>query len=164
MTRELKRLNAFAPSRNQRLSPEVYAEAGIPVSFTLRAYRGRPFAANPDVCAVVIELLRTMRREHGCWVGAYCLMPDHLHFIAGTDHDDVSVLRFVDRFKGRTTNASWEHGWEGRLWQKRSHDHVIRQREGVDAVSQYILENPVRAGLVAAPEDWPWSGIIDDHR
>jgi putative transposase len=102
-----------------------------------------------------------MRSEYRCWVGAYCLMPDHLHFVAGPQEDGACVLTFLARFMGKSTNMSWRHGWSGKLWQKRGHDHVIRLVERMDEVYAYVRDNPVRAGLVEDASDWPWSGIID---
>ena len=109
----------------------------------------------------VVALLASMRSEYDCWVGAYCLMPDHLHFVSGSKREGSSVLTFVERFKGKTTNSSWQLGWSGKLWQKRRHDHVLRSAESLDDIYDYILQNPVRAGLVDSPEAWPWSGILD---
>jgi REP element-mobilizing transposase RayT len=130
--------------RNKPLDAAIYAEAGNAVLITIRAYRGRPFAGNPVLCRTTIDLLTEMRGEYGCWVGAYCLMPDHLHFVAGPQEDGRSVLTFVDRFKGKSTNRSWPCGWSGRLWQTRCHDHVIRSAEGLEEVYGYVLNNPVR--------------------
>jgi REP element-mobilizing transposase RayT len=150
-----------ASARNQPLPAEAYATAGTAVAFTVRAYRERPFEANPALCSAVIELLREARTQYGCWVGAYCLMPDHLHLVAGPLEGGSSVLIFLNRFKGKSTNTSWRHNWEGRLWQSRFHDHVLRSSEALADISRYVLENPVRAGLVEAAEDWPWSGVMD---
>jgi putative transposase len=131
------------------------------VLFTLRSYSGAPFADNPALCDCVTGLLAEMRGEYGCWVGAFCLMPDHLHFVAGSEREGGSVLTFLERFKGKSTNRSWNHGWSGRLWQRRAHDHVLRSAERLDEMYAYILNNPVRAGLVDAPEAWRWSGVLD---
>ena len=46
------------------------------------------------------------------------------------------------------------------LWQKGYHDHVLRREEHIGAVARYIFANPVRAGLVEAIEDYPYSGGI----
>jgi len=161
MPKVIRKLDHYAPPRNQRLPAEVYEQAGTAVLFTLRAYAGKPFHENRGLCDCVVGLLTEMRREYGCWVGAYCLMPDHLHFVAGPSDEGVSVLTFVARFTGKSTNASWRHGWSGKLWQKRGHDHVIRIAERMDEVYDYILANPVRAGLVEDAADWAWAGVLD---
>jgi REP element-mobilizing transposase RayT len=157
-------LTPFSAPRNRPLPPEVYSTVGSAVLLTVRAYRGQPFKGNDLLCQVVVDYLSAMRGEYGCWVGAYCLMPDHLHLVSGPISEGCSVLQFLHRFKGKTTNASWTCGWTGRLWQSRSHDHVIRRAEALQDIYAYILENPVRAGLVEPADDWPWSGVLDSEK
>lgn len=156
-------LTTYTPPRNRPLVTSAYSTEGSCAFLTIRADRGRPFERNETLCARVIELLAEMRGEYGCWVGAYCVMPDHLHFVAGTREDGASVLTFVERFKGKTTNESWKCGWSGKLWQKRQHDHVLRSAESLDDIYEYILNNPVRAELVEHAEQWRWSGILDEQ-
>jgi REP element-mobilizing transposase RayT len=45
-----------------------------------------------------------------------------------------------------------------RLWQRYGYEHVLRNDEAAVSVARYILENPVRAGIVGAVEDYPFSG------
>ena len=87
-------------------------------------------------------------------------MPDHLHFLVRPQREGASVLKFTDQFKGKTTNRSWNLGWQGKLWQPRYYDHIVRQDESLRAIAGYILANPVRAGLVDSPDQWDWSGLI----
>jgi hypothetical protein len=47
-------------------------------------------------------------------------------------------------------------GRKGRLWQPESFDRVLRSSESLDAKMEYLLENPVRAGLEARWTDYPW--------
>lgn len=44
----------------------------------------------------------------------------------------------------------------GRVWQDESFDHILRGNESLKEKVRYILENPVRAGLVKSPPDYPW--------
>jgi REP element-mobilizing transposase RayT len=85
-------------------------------------------------------------------------MPNHLHFLISPAKDGVSILDFTHQYKGKTTNLSWKLGWKGILWQPRFYDHIVRAEEDLQAIAEYILENPVRKGLVASAEDWQWSG------
>jgi hypothetical protein len=47
---------------------------------------------------------------------------------------------------------------QNRLWQRYGYEHVLRNDEATMSVARYILENPVRAGLVARVEDYPFAG------
>jgi hypothetical protein len=48
-------------------------------------------------------------------------------------------------------------GRQGAFWQDESYDRVIRDSEEFDRVISYVLENPVKAGLVSEWGKWPWS-------
>ncbi len=89
-------------------------------------------------------------------------MPNHTHFVCGPDGEDASVKALTDRVKGATTNASWLTGWKGVLWQRRFHDSELENADALSAASEYVLNNPGRAGLVDAPGDWEWSGVMDE--
>ena len=45
----------------------------------------------------------------------------------------------------------------GKFWQHESYDHVVRDEAELKRIRQYVLNNPVKAGLVAEFQDWPWS-------
>ncbi len=52
-------------------------------------------------------------------------------------------------------------GYRGRLWQKGFFDHLLRGHESRSEKWVYIRDNPVRAGLCAAGDDWPFAGYVD---
>jgi putative transposase len=151
----------FSPRKNARLPVEVYSEEGRRFHLTARALPGTSPFTHPERCRLVIEQLRVRRLALGCWVGAYCVMPDHLHFVGGPGTNGCSVLQFVEQVKGASTNACWTAGWTGKLWQPGCYDVLLNGENEVLAAGEYILMNPVRAGFVEDPEDWPWSGWMD---
>ena len=71
------------------------------------------------------------------------------------------VLDHLGRFKSFTTNAAWKFGFRGALWQKSSYDRVFDMEKPFEEVVQYVLDNPVRKGLVADWEQWPYAKIVD---
>jgi len=151
----------YHPAKNQRLNLALYTEANRITFFTIRAYLNqKPFAKN-DICQMIIDTLQAEQTRLGCLVYTYCLMTDHLHYLSSPKQDGNSILKFTDQFKGKTTNESWKLGWKGKLWQPRSYDHIVRAEEDLREIARYILNNPVRAGLVAHAEDWPWSGHLN---
>jgi putative transposase len=152
----------FSPRTLHRLPEERYSQQGSAFLITIRArYGTRPFAV-PQRAKIVVEALADQRQKVGCWVGAYCVMPDHAHFVCGPDREGASVKLLADRVKGASTNASWRTGWDGVLWQQRFHDSELEEADAVNAACEYVLNNPVRAGLVEAPEDWGWGGVMDE--
>jgi REP element-mobilizing transposase RayT len=63
--------------------------------------------------------------------------------------------------KGYTTRQSWRLGCKGELWQARFYDHVLRKSADGSQIALYILENPVRKGLVAEAAEYRYSGMPD---
>ena len=151
----------YIPPKNPRLDRELYARAGQVGFFTLAGYgKTVPFTA-PELNDAVVAVLLAERDRMRIDLYAYCLMPDHLHILVSPREDGSCMLTFVDRFKGKSTNVSWEHGWQGKLWQKRSYDHLVRNSEELRSIAQYVLDNPVRAGLAETYEDYLWMGVPD---
>ena len=98
---------------------------------------------------------------HGAELGrfllhAYAIMPNHVHILL---EPYVPLAKISGPLKGVAAcdiNASL--GRTGKpLWQDESFDHWIRNPAEFERVRSYIEWNPVRAGLVARPEDWKWS-------
>lgn len=116
------------PPKNRRLEADFYFRVGVYTFITLRAtLETNPFTQS-SLAAMVVTLLREEASRLACHLHAYCLMPDHLHDLISPAQEGVSVLRFTDRFKGKSTHYSWKVGWQGRLWQPRSYDHILRGR------------------------------------
>ncbi len=90
------------------------------------------------------------------------VMPDHVHIIFTPLVDQeamevCSLAEIMNAIKGASAHRiNKALGRRGRVWQSESFDHVVRSSEGLDAKIQYVLENPVRRGLVAEWTDYPW--------
>ena len=88
---------------------------------------------------------------------AYCFMPDHLHLLVEGCSEDADLQRFVKIGKQRVVYSLREdHGVRG-VWQEGFHDWVLRSDQITEDVVRYILNNPIRAGLVEKPGDYPFS-------
>jgi putative transposase len=120
--------------------------------------RRRLFVDPATVEQVGVHFLQASAAEKVA-VLAYCFMPDHLHLLVEGLAEDANVDRFITRAK--QASGYWfnrQHG--GRLWQKTSWDRVLRRDEDTLTVIRYTLDNPVRAGIVAAGIDYPFSGSM----
>jgi len=84
-------------------------------------------------------------------------MPDHIHLFV-TGGPDFVLSRWVGGLKRAIAIALVCHARE--LWQLGFFDHVLRSDESYAEKWQYVLENPVRAGLVREMEEWPHQGEI----
>jgi putative transposase len=78
----------------------------------------------------------------------FLLMPDHLHLIVGfpTAEDMSNVIRDWKRLTARRAGINWQRNY---------FDHRVRPEEGLQQKTDYIRNNPVRAGLIGSAEDWP---------
>ena len=89
-------------------------------------------------------------------------MPDHVHIIFvplldELEREMVSLARITQAMKSASAhNINRLLGREGCVWQEESFDHVLRCSESLDHKIDYVLNNPVRAGLVTTPADYPW--------
>ena len=89
-----------------------------------------------------------------CW--NYCMMPNHYHVTLQPTRANFSEA--VKRLNSRY--ASWwnrRHSRVGHTFQGRFKDQIVGEESYLLTLSRYVVMNPVRAGLVARPEDWPWS-------
>jgi REP-associated tyrosine transposase len=96
----------------------------------------------------------------GVLVGRYVLMPDHVHCFAGFRPDSLSVSRWIQSLKVKLAEVLLKNGCSAPYWQKGFFDHVLRSAESYAEKWEYVRLNPVRAGLVERPEDWPYQGEI----
>jgi REP element-mobilizing transposase RayT len=90
----------------------------------------------------VVHTLQTEHAADRAMTLAFVVMPDHLHWLL-TLGSSVSLSQVV-----RTVKSVVAHHLGGRVWQQGFHDHAVRAEEDLPAMSRYIVNNPVRAGLV----------------
>ena len=87
---------------------------------------------------------------------AYCYMPDHLHILVSGEVES-SLSEYVRLFK-QLSGYSFKQERKVALWQISYYDHVLRRDEDVAEVARYIWHNPVEAGLVDTPSQYPYAG------
>jgi putative transposase len=83
-------------------------------------------------------------------------MPNHVHLLFTSRIDVSTLMKSLKRFTAREGNRML--ALTGRpFWQDESYDRLVRDDAEFGRISRYIEWNPVKAGLVAAPELFPWS-------
>ena len=101
--------------------------------------------------------------DHGTKLWACCavIMPEHVHMVmapmrdaAGQTYGMSEVLKGIKGASARSVNAAL--GRTGPVWQPESFDHALRRHEKVVEKVDYICQNPVRRGLAASPDEYPW--------
>jgi putative transposase len=118
--------------------------------------RRRHFTSHDVVLAVRSQFVRP-DAERAFAVLAYCFMPDHLHLLVEGASPTADLVVFVSTFKQCAAYAVRD--WiRGRLWQRGYFDRILRAGDDAVDVARYIVANPVRAGLVQSPADYPFLG------
>jgi len=118
-------------------------------------YRRTPILAGNE--RLLLDAFNRVKRRRSFVILAWAVMPDHFHAILIPHQNDLSditrqvKLSFSRRYKRIRPEI------QGRLWQYRFWDHVIRDVEDMRRHIQYIHFNSVKHGLVADPAEYPWS-------
>jgi REP element-mobilizing transposase RayT len=160
--------------------------------------RRRIFEDAPFAREAVVLLLQSAS-THCFAIPAYCLMPDHVHFVAVGEADHSYLPTFIKSWNTQTGFA-WRHRGDSSdhvpgggdkplglsiraqgggdkplrggdkplglsiahrpkpLWQPGYYDQVLHEGEPILGVARYVVMNPVRAGLVADPRDYEFTG------
>jgi len=88
-------------------------------------------------------------------VHGFVLMPDHFHLLLRLNRGSLAQeMASFSKFTGRRINNLL--GGAGSFWQEGYYEHAIRSEDDLRDILTYILQNPVRAGLVNVPEAWPY--------
>jgi putative transposase len=105
----------------------------------------------------MLSLLEEHSMVQGVDVHAYVLMGNHLHLLLTPRRDGALslMMQSVGRSYVRAFNQA--HGRTGTLWEGRYRSSVIQTERYLLTCMAYIDLNPVRAGMVEAPENYPWS-------
>ena len=127
---------------------------------TFSCYRRRPRLNHEARYQVFLEKLERIRRQFSFRLYGYVLMPEHVHLLLS--EPDLSVLSdAIHSLKLATAKSMPKVGQQepAQFWQKRYYDRNIGDHEEFVEKLRYVHRNPVKRGLVARPEDWPWSSF-----
>ena len=121
-----------------------------------RAESGPRYLERAEIAALVVEAMeyRAVAGEYD--LHSWVIMSNHVHLLI-TPHVPVpKVMQSLKRFTARQANLIL--GFTGlRFWQDECYDRLVRDGTEFERIKRYIEWNPVRAGLVASPEEFFWS-------
>lgn len=115
---------------------------------------------HPELAALMQDtLLRFDGRRYRLL--AWCVMPNHVHVLIEPSASLAKIVQSWKSYTGRgalARNAELGLGVPGdALWMRDYWDRYIRNQQHLDAVVEYVHQNPVAAGLCRRPQDWLWS-------
>jgi len=116
---------------------------------------GPLYLQTPDIARLVADsIIKGGQKDYT--LHAWVVMPNHVHLLV-TPLTNVSAL--MQRLKGTTAReANRERCRAGTpFWQHESYDRLVRDAQEFGRIENYIVQNPVRAGLAASPELYRWS-------
>ena len=87
----------------------------------------------------------------------YCFMPDHVHLVLEGKSDGSDLRKLMSAWKQQTADHHRRLG-TGRLWQPGFYDHVLRDESLLLNLIAYVVQNPIRARLVACADEYPFWG------
>ena len=133
----------------------ILADSGVYHVMLRGVNRDALFIENGDY-ARFLHALSLTKELSGCAVLAYCLMPNHAHLVLRVGDEPLSSVmkrlgvRYVGWFNRKYKRV-------GHLFQDRFKSKPVETDDYLGTVLRYVWKNPVAAGLVATPEDYPWS-------
>ena len=90
----------------------------------------------------------------------FVIMPDHVHLLIEVV-DDMTIEKAMQLIKGRFSHRlSHEFGYKGEVWQRGFTEVQVMNKQTFEAHRAYIAENPVKAGLAASAEEYPFCFCI----
>ncbi|MCZ7637771.1 MAG: transposase [Verrucomicrobia bacterium] len=112
----------------------------------------------PEVAGIVIEALEHFDGQRYA-LHAWCVMPNHVHVVVtpADGHGLSAILHTWKSFTAKAVNRVL--GRTGALWERESFDHLVRSFASFRKLVDYTVNNPVKAGWCAQPEEWAFSSV-----
>ena len=142
--------------------------------FTLVTYQRQRIFSIPQARHLLIEAIDHIYKFHPFQMHAYCILPDHVHFIWQLPENDADYSSRISLIKGRFSkhcvaqfglplpkDTSRTRRRELTIWQRRFWEHCIRDEKDLNQHIDYIHYNPVKHGIVRQVRDWSSSSFFD---
>jgi putative transposase len=143
-------VNDFKRTRLQHSIPS-WVQDGSVYFITINAVqRHINQLAKPVIAEAIKDSIQVYKDAHKWHPKLVVIMPDHLHMLVSLNTAHSSIRQIISPWKSylkRSQLIEWQEGF---------FEHRIRDRVSLEEKEQYLRMNPVRAGLVEDPEEWPY--------
>ena len=154
--------NNIKPRKKLHLRNFDYTSNAFVYFITICAANKQPYFLNDKVAKIIEDEMEFRRNINQIKLFCYCIMPDHLHILLSlTDDYQKSLQNWVASFKRYTARVINELFAIKPLWQKNFYDHIVRKEESLLKIAEYIVNNPVRKGMVSRWDKYPYSKMVD---
>ena len=117
---------------------------------------GRRLLQSERNANLLINVLRSLVVERKFQLHDFVVMPDHVHLLL-TVFDEMTIEKAMQLIKGRFSHRlAHELGYKGEVWQRGFTEEQVINKESLEAHRAYIVNNPVKAGLAASPDEYPF--------
>jgi REP-associated tyrosine transposase len=138
-------------------SPRLQVAGGL-FHVTAHSNLGRVVFQDDSERAQFLALLEAGVTRRGWSCRSYCLLSTHYHLLVSTPEPDLSAgIQYVNGRYGQWAN--WQRSERSHVFEGRFRSILVETESHALEVQRYIALNPVRAGLVRDPEEWPWSSL-----
>ena len=134
-----------------------YQKGGAFHFITFSCFRRQPMLNSAVAYECFERELETVRQRYEFVVLGYVLMPEHVHLLVGEPR--IASLAVALQVLKQQTSRKLKSKDHARFWQRRYYDFNVWSEEKCAEKLGYMHSNPVVRGLVAKPEDWPWSSF-----
>lgn len=116
------------------------------------------FLRKPEIAQIVANKIHEYDRKYYDLI-AYCVMSNHVHLLFDTvNYENTNISYTMKLIKGGSAlSCNQKLKRKGRFWQKESYDHYVRNYKELENIEHYIVQNPVKAGLIEDWQDWKFT-------
>lgn len=160
---ELERMPA-SPERAERLHLEERRFFGK-WDAVLDQGKGPDWLRNPEIAKLVADAMHFFNGKRYDLL-AFCIMSNHVHIVftplLKTEDEYYPLAQIMHTMKGYTAGrANQLLDRSGAFWLHESYDHFARDEAELERIIAYVVNNPVKAGLVSEWQAWPWTYVRD---
>jgi putative transposase len=124
---------------------------------TFSCYHRQPKFTNATARDTFVSALERVRENYGLCIYGYVVMPEHVHLLV-SEPERSTLAQAIKSLKQGVARRLALRAADS-FWQARYYDFNVWSEKKFVEKLRYIHRNPVKRGLVARPEDWPWSSF-----
>jgi len=122
---------------------------------------GDQYLMKAEIASIVTSALKFYDKKEYQLL-CYTIMPNHVHTVFTLEECSRPLSKIMQSLKGFSAHeANIILARKGIFWQDESYDHIIRDEDDLRNKIYYVINNPIKAGLVKCVEDWPWTYIME---
>lgn len=134
-----------------------YHHAGTFHFLTFSCYQRQPLLRDRAGYGLFEQQLERVRQSYQFVVAGYVLMPEHVHLLV-SEPQQGSLATAIQVLK-QETSKRLKRSEQAQFWQRRYYDFNVWSEGTKEEKLHYMHQNPVKRGLVARAEEWPWSSF-----